>query len=85
MEENKIELLKYQLAQLGNALHYINGFYNETMDILSKLENNTTDVGESVDDYDVDEDDELSDDELIRLHNNGDISGFIGSVKDLGK
>lgn len=75
----KKELLLNEISQLGNALQYANTFYSNVVHMLNE---------DDVDldgDIDEDEDDTLSDDKLIEVYHNNEISGFIGSASYINR
>jgi hypothetical protein len=78
-DHTKKELLLNEISQLGNALQYVNTFYNNIVNLLHEddidLDNDT----------DEDEDDTLTDEELIEAYQNNEISGFIGSASYLNR
>lgn len=75
----KKELLLNEISQMGNALQYVNTFYSNVVHML-----NEDDVDMNSD-IDEDEDDTLSDEELIESYHNNEISGFIGSASYINR
>jgi hypothetical protein len=81
-DPTKKELLLNEISQLGNALQYVNTFYNNVVNLLNESDISDDDNMESSNEED---EFELTEDELLGLKENGVISGFVGNLSYLNK